>query len=82
MLVTFREYLVLAFTSSEEIATMTNSIIFLVLIVAALDFCQAVLCGVIKALGQQKPAAYINVVTYYVIAIPLGYYFAFKGGYG
>ena len=43
----------------------------------ALDFFQAVLCGAIKALGQQKAAAYINMVTYYVFAIPIAYILAF-----
>jgi len=36
-----------------------------------------VICGVVKGLGRQNHAMYINFVTYYIFALPLGYYFCF-----
>lgn len=56
---------------------MTDDIIIVVLIVIAMDFQQGALYGALKALGQQSTAMYINIVTYYVLVIPLSYYFAF-----
>lgn len=34
--------------------------------------------GTIKALGQQRLASTINVVTYFIIGLPLAYYLAFS----
>jgi Na+-driven multidrug efflux pump len=56
---------------------MMEKIIGLAIIVMSLDFIQESLCGTIKALCQQNKAMIINFISYYVIIIPLAYYFAF-----
>lgn len=43
-----------------------------------LDQIQGLLYGTIKALGQQRQAAYVNFITYYIIMIPLAYLLTFK----
>ena len=43
-----------------------------------MDFQQGCLMGPLKALGQQTNAMYVNAVTYYVLVIPLAYFFAFR----
>ena len=69
--------IVTIFTSTPIVVQKTNENILLLLILMALDFCQAVLCGAIKALGKQKPSACINMITYYVFAIPIAILLAF-----
>jgi Na+-driven multidrug efflux pump len=55
-----------------------EKIIGLAIIVMSLDFIQESLCGTIKALCQQNKAMVINFISYYVIIIPMAYYFAFN----
>lgn len=74
----FRKYFCSVFTSEDELLKMFEKTVWIVLIVIAMDFQQGVLCGPIKALGRQHIAAYINFVTYYILTIPLAYFFAFK----
>ena len=47
------------------------------IIVTGLDFQQAMLYGVIKALVKQKCAAYLNFISCNVLTLPLSYLFAF-----
>ena len=68
------------FTNSVEVQQFSMKVIVTVFIFFIQDFFQGVLCGTIKALGKQKPAAYINFVTYYILVIPSGYYFGFVHG--
>ena len=69
-----RRHIVRIFTETLKIEDTT---LVCVLVCIFFDYCQGVLCGVIKALGQQKRAAYINVVSYYVVALPLASLFSF-----
>lgn len=72
-----RDSFILIFTTQRELIELTDAIIYVVLIVIAQDFQQGALYGTLKALGQQTNSMYINIVTYYVLVIPLSYYFAF-----
>lgn len=73
-----REYASKIFTEEEDVHKMMEKIIGLAIIVMSLDFIQESLCGTIKALCQQNKAMIINFISYYVIIIPLAYYFAFR----
>lgn len=77
LIYTFGEQFVGMFTNSESVKSFTCKILLTVQFQIMLDFFQGVLCGTIKALGQQRKAAYATFVTYYIIVIPTGYYFAF-----
>ena len=72
-----RDQFILIFTTQEHLLRITDRIILVILIVIAMDFQQGALYGPLKALGQQTNAIYVNIVTYYVLVIPLSYYFAF-----
>lgn len=45
------------------------------------DGTQVVGCGILRGQGQTLPAAAINLVGYWVLALPIGYWMAFHGGY-
>ena len=49
--------------------------------VASLDFIQGSLCGIIKALDMQTQAMFVNFVTYYVLALPIGYSLVYHHDY-
>ena len=73
ILFTFSKSIVLIFTNIEVIQEITNDNIWLLVMVATLDFIQGSLCGIIKALDLQTQAMFVNLVTYYVLALPIGY---------
>jgi MATE family multidrug resistance protein len=47
-----------------------------------LDGTQVVGSGILRGLGRTKPAAVLNFVGYYLLALPLGYWLAVRGGLG
>jgi len=47
-----------------------------------LDGTQVVASGILRGLGRTKPAAVLNFVGYYLLALPLGYGLAVPGGLG
>lgn len=47
-----QEHLIALFTSNEKIIKCTEEVVWLVTVVIALDFCQGVLYGVIRALEK------------------------------
>lgn len=46
------------------------------------DGLQAVGGGVLRGMGMPRPAAFANLLGYYVVALPLGWLFAFRLGLG
>ena len=46
------------------------------------DGLQVVGSGVLRGMGNTRPAAVINLIGYWVIALPLGWWLAFEQGLG
>lgn len=46
------------------------------------DGTQVIGSGVLRAMGRTRPAAVFNLLGYYALALPLGYFLAFELGYG
>lgn len=46
------------------------------------DGTQAVGCGILRGMGRTGPAAWINLVGYWALALPLAYWLAFPQGQG
>lgn len=59
------------------VATMPSAAAFQIF-----DGLQVVGCGILRGLGQTKPAAWMNLVGYYVLALPIAYWLAFDQGQG
>lgn len=66
------------FTQDEAILKIASIYFYLAAILMFFDYIQCVIQGTIKALGQQQLASMINFVTYFLIGIPLSYFFAFS----
>ncbi|GKV07644.1 hypothetical protein SLEP1_g19391 [Rubroshorea leprosula] len=60
------------FTSDEEVAEYVSQLSFLLSFSVLLNSTQSVLSGVAVGAGRQALVAYINIVSYYVIGVPLG----------
>ena len=76
----FQRNAIRVFTGSDQVIAACQQVWPMILAFLAQDYIQGVLCGVIKALGQQRRAIYVNFGTYEIIAIPLCYFLTFKVG--
>src|SRR5262249_4977416 len=46
------------------------------------DGTQAVGCGVLRGMGRTRPAMVFNLISYWVLALPIGSWLALRGGWG
>ncbi|KAI8388515.1 mate-domain-containing protein [Radiomyces spectabilis] len=69
------------FTSDLEVVQRVSYILPLCALFQIADGLAGVCGGVIRGLGRQKVAAWINLFAYYVVAIPLGFYLTFKANW-
>ena len=40
------------------------------------------LCGVLRGMGRTRPAAWFNLIGYWLLGLPLGYWLAFRSSWG
>ncbi|PUZ51799.1 hypothetical protein GQ55_6G218900 [Panicum hallii var. hallii] len=74
-----------AYSSDERVVKYIARMLPLLAVSFMFDCVQGVLSGAIRGCGRQKVGASINLASYYLVAIPLGYFFAFGchvGGMG
>ncbi|KAG0171790.1 hypothetical protein DFQ28_006422 [Apophysomyces sp. BC1034] len=75
---TTRSFLGYLFTSDMDVVIRVANVLPLCAIFQINDGLNAVCGGIVRGLGRQKIAAYINVIAYYVIALPFGLLLTFK----
>ena len=46
------------------------------------DGAQVVGCGILRGMGRTRPAMFFNLVSYWVLGLPIGAWLALRGGYG
>ena len=63
--------------SLQELVHHIERLLWLMVILNFVDGVQAVMSGVIQGLGRQKFGLLVNIVAFYVIAIPLACIFGF-----
>lgn len=69
-------------SGSVESLLLASSILPIAAAFQVFDGLQVVGSGVLRGMGNTRPAAVINLVGYWVIALPLGWWLAFDQGYG
>lgn len=79
---TTRSFYGYLFTSDEDVVARVAHILPLCALFQIADGLCGVSGGVIRGLGRQKVAAWINLIAYYVVALPLGYPMTFHSGWG
>ncbi|KAI7890001.1 mate-domain-containing protein [Mucor mucedo] len=65
------------FTSDDDVVALVAKIIPLGALFQIADGLSGVCGGVIRGMGRQSFAAWVNLFSYYVVALPLGYYLTF-----
>lgn len=73
----FRRNLALFFTQDEEVLQYSDHILMLVAINQLSDTTNVLCAGVLRGQGRQRIGSILNLFSYYLIAIPLGYFLAF-----
>jgi MATE family multidrug resistance protein len=66
------------FSSDQEVIDMVAQVLPLCAVFQVADGIASVGGGIIRGLGRQSVAAWINLVAYYLIALPFGFYLTFK----
>ncbi|CAK7895817.1 ethionine resistance-conferring protein 1 [[Candida] anglica] len=72
-----RRFLGTLLTSSEEVLVISDHILTLVAINQVSDNVNVMCAGVLRGQGRQRIGSLLNLVSYYVVALPVGYYLAF-----
>lgn len=70
------------FTSDPDVVSRVASILPMCAVFQIADGAAGVCGGVVRGLGRQKIAAILNLVAYYLIALPVAYVLTFKLGWG
>ena len=81
LILIFKNYLPTLFISDIEVETMAAQILIIVCLFQISDSTQAVAMSALRGLQDVKVPTLIAFFAYWVVALPLGYYLAFKVGY-
>jgi MATE family multidrug resistance protein len=80
--VALRHQLPRIYTSEADVIALCASILPIAAAFQIFDGLQVVGCGVLRGMGQTRPAAGFNFVAYWVIGLPLGAWLSLRQGYG
>ncbi len=78
--VVFRFGLPRLYTPDIEVIALAASILPIAAAFQIFDGIQAVGCGVLRGMGQTRPAAVFNLIGYWILGLPLGYFFGIRQG--
>lgn len=82
LFVLLRHQLPLLYTSEREVVALAATILPIAACFQLVDGVQAVGAGILRGMGNTRPAAAINVVGFYLLALPLAWWLAFRRGHG
>ncbi|GLU16121.1 hypothetical protein SLE2022_325710 [Rubroshorea leprosula] len=72
IIMVFHDKLAMIFTSSTSVIVMVNELSILLAFTVLLNCIQPVLSGVAVGSGWQALVAFVNIVSYYLVGVPLG----------
>lgn len=73
-----RYYLARFFTDEPALIDLSAQLLGIIGINQLYDVFNVVAAGVLRAQGRQRIGSYLNIVTYYIVGLPLGCFLAFK----
>lgn len=82
IIVIFRGYIARLFSEDPVVIDLLLKTLPLLALFQVTDGVAGVTGGILRGTGRQALGAYLNIVAYYVIALPLGTWLTFKGHYG
>jgi MATE family multidrug resistance protein len=74
LFVLFRETIPVAFSPEHAVVALTASLLPIVAAFELFDGLQVVGAGVLRGMGETRPAALANLVGYYLLGLPLGWW--------
>lgn len=77
-----RQWLPRIYTNEAEVIALSISILPIAAAFQIFDGVQVVGCGVLRGMGRTRPAAWFNLIGYWVIGLPLGGWLALRAGFG
>jgi len=80
--VVLRNWLPRIYTPEPEVIALCATILPIAAAFQIFDGTQVVGCGVLRGMGRTRPAAWFNLVGYWVLGLPLGAWLAFRAGWG
>lgn len=78
LLITFRKSWAYIFTSDTQVAELVARVLPLVAVFVVADNLAGVADGVLNGMGRQHVGAWCNLASYYLSALPIGFYLCFK----
>lgn len=70
------------YTTAPEVHALAMGILPIVAAFQIFDGIQVVGAGILRGMGDTLPAAAFNFVGYWVLSLPIGWWLAFRAGYG
>ena len=80
--VLLRRELALLYTPDEAVIAVCVAVLPIAAAFQIFDGLQVVACGVLRGIGRTRPAAWANFVGYWMLALPLGGWLAFRADVG
>ncbi|CAI2367369.1 unnamed protein product [Moneuplotes crassus] len=78
----FKTQIAYMFTSDKELADLMISIFPILMLYECGNYIQCITTGIIKAMGYQKYATIVCLLSFWIVSFPVGYLLAFVWGYG
>jgi len=78
----FRDALPRIYTGEAQIIALASTILPVAAAFQVFDGAQAVGCGVLRGMGRTLPAAGFNLLGYWVLGLPVGWWLATYAGFG
>lgn len=82
LILIFRRPIASAFSEDPEVIELLTDTLPLLALFQVADGIAGVSGGILRGTGRQHLGAYLNMVAYYVVALPMGAWLTFQGGFG
>ncbi|MCP4004398.1 MAG: MATE family efflux transporter [bacterium] len=82
VMVLLRDFLPRLYTSDLEVVMLCASVLPIAALFQVFDGAQVVACGVLRGMGRVRPAMVFNLISYWLIGLPLGGYLALRTNWG
>jgi MATE family multidrug resistance protein len=80
--VVFRHTLPSLYTPDASVIALCASILPIAAAFQIFDGVQVVGCGVLRGMGRTRPAAVFNLISYWMLGLPIGTWLALGAGFG
>lgn len=80
--VVFRHLLPRIYTPDADVIALSASILPIAAAFQLFDGAQVAGCGVLRGMGRTRPAALFNLISYWLLGLPLGAWLGLSAGYG